>query len=367
MARKDGPASLTGRLPSARDVAERAGVSASTVSLVVNGKYEGRVSRRNQTAVRRAIDELGYRADPVARGLATGRRGTVAVIVPDLDSHFFNYVTMGVGMGLKADMQLLLAFGQPNDHDLQSMLSRILAMRVDGIICEGISAAALRSLSDVYCPVVVLDDPGTDWAGPTVAFDLLDGAEQLASHLVGLGHRHIAYLTPECDAPTFQVRRAALRERLAARLGSTMKFLVGNADTSIEAADRVVTDRWPAWERENVTALVCAADIQAYGALLALARLGVPVPEVISVAGFDDLPFSLVTGPPLTSVALSAHELGYGAARLLNQALQGGRVDPLTLPARLMIRQSTGPARYLESGTSPPRHRGNGGHQRSGV
>lgn len=340
------------RVPSLRDVAERAGVSPSTVSLVVNGKAQGRVSDRTQQAVRRAIDKLGYRVDPVARGLATGRRGTIAVIVPDLDSPFFNYVTTGIGLSLNGEIQMLLAFGQRGNRDLDATFDRILAMRVDGIVCEGISAEALRGRGGVHCPIVILDDPGTESTGPRVGFDLASAADQVAEHLALLGHRRVAYLTAEFDAPTFRVRRLGVQDRLRARVGRRASVIVCASETTTEAAEAAVTAHWRAWTHAGVTALICATDMQAYGALLALERLGVSVPQECSVVGFDNLPFSALTRPSLTSVSLPARKLGSEAAKILKRLID---TDPaqaasVTIPVELMIRESTGPARGSRDG-----------------
>lgn len=346
------------RPPSTRDVAERAGVSVSTVSLVVNNKVIGRVSARNQQAVRDAVAALGYRIDPVARGLATGRRGTVAVILPDLDSSFFNYVTMGITRGLGDDLQMLLVL-EKREAGLDSMIDRVLAMRVDAILYEGANAGVLLARGDIHCPVVVLDDPVAAGDGPAVNFDLTQGASDLADHLISLGHCYIGYVTPSRDAPTFRVRRAAFHARLRTRTRHGSVLHVANADSSMEATAAVVDSCWHEWRRQGVTALVCATDTQAYGALLALRRLDVPVPDALSVASFDDLPFSMVVSPQLTAVALPAYDLGSEAIRLLRRALHEPSTSllPVVLPTQLMIRESTGPATALPRRAVPTSHR----------
>lgn len=334
-----------GRHVLARDVAAVAGVSPATVSLVVNGKADGRIAARTQELVRRVVDELGYRVDPVARGLATGRHYSVALVVPDLQSPAFGYMTMGVEAALGGDYRLLLTL-RHRSRGVDGRYDELIAARADGIIYAGGSADVPPQITDVTCPLIVLDEPSAGAELPSVQFALAEGAAALADHLAGLGHRSLVYLTAEHRASTFTVRERAFRRRFRARAGRSAAIIGVSCRTVVDAAAGLVAREAGRWRALGATALVCASDIQAYGALGALRELGVTVPAEFSVASFDDLPMAAVTWPPLTAVSLPAYALGLEAGRLLLDLLDGApRAEThVTVATELTVRQSSGPA-----------------------
>ncbi|GAA3934167.1 LacI family DNA-binding transcriptional regulator [Actinomadura viridis] len=342
----------TAKRITAADVARLARVSTATVSLIVNGKADGRVSAGTRARVLAAVDELGYRVDAVARELATGRRHGVGLIVPDLANPYFSQLTQGVAAGLGGGHRLSLIIADPVRDPDPGSLDRLLAGGVAGILAEAPAADLIREL-DGRAPVVVLDRPSPEADHPYVGFALDDGALALADHLLGLGHTRIGYLDADIGAPTFEVRRARMERRLREAAGHGFTGPAVRCRTDIDAAAEAFAARWDAWRAAGVTALVCAADVHAYGVLRAAGRLGVAVPGELSVAAFDDLPFSAVTGPPLTTVRLSAFDLGFRAAELLVGVMGGRPMDaavPL-LPATLRVRGSTAPP----AGPSEPR------------
>jgi LacI family transcriptional regulator len=328
----------------AADVARRARVSTATVSLIVNGKADGRVSDGTRARVLAAVDELGYRVDTLARALATGQRSSVALVVPDIANPYFSQLTQGVAGRLGTGYRLFLFVADPA-HDPGAGLEGIAAERVDGILAEA-PAADLISEVDGRVPVVVLDQPSREDERPYVTFALEDGATALIDHLLDLGHRRIGYLDADSPGPTFEVRRVHLERRLREVAGHGFAAPAVRSRTEIDAAAGAFTTAWDDWRAGGVTAVVCASDVQAYGVLREAARRGVPVPGDLSVAAFDDLPFSALTGPPLTTVRLSALDLGFSAAGVLLTLMEGrpaGAIPPL--PAPLRVRRTTAPPR----------------------
>ncbi|MFI0354842.1 LacI family DNA-binding transcriptional regulator [Actinomadura sp. 9N407] len=328
----------------AADVARRAQVSTATVSLIVNGKAEGRVSPGTRDRVLAAVDELGYRVDAVARDLATGRRHSVALVVPDIANPYFSHLTQGVAGRLGGGYQLCLVIADPAHDPRPAGLDRIVGERVDGILAEAPAVDLIRRL-DGRTPLVVLDRPSPGWDSPYVGFALSEGATALIDHLLDLGHDQIGYLDADIGVPTFKARRACMDDRLRAVTGHGFTGPDVQARTDIDAAAEAFTAHWDGWRAAGVTALVCAADVQAYGVLRAAARLGAAVPGELSVAAFDDLPFSALVSPPLTTVKLSAFDLGHRAAGLLLGLMEGRPLDgavPL-LPASLQVRGTTAP------------------------
>ena len=276
----------------AADVARLAGVSEATVSLVANGKVAGRVSLQNQERVHQAIAQLGYRVDPFARGLATGRRHLVALVTPDIADPFFSRVAMGVTQALGGQYQLLLvATGDPASV-APPQLEDILSMRVDGILIES-TAAALLGLRYTPCPMVTLDAPGAGVDGPAVEFDIRAGAQMLADHLVRLGHRSFGYLDWAGESPTFATRRDAFAESLERAPRRQRLLRTGRSRIQIQDATAAFRRLWPSWQAAGVTAVVCATDQQAYGVLRGAKSAGIAVPRDVSVAGFNDLEFSV--------------------------------------------------------------------------
>ncbi|MQA01839.1 MAG: LacI family DNA-binding transcriptional regulator [Streptosporangiales bacterium] len=321
-----------------------AGVSTSTVSLVINGKAAGRVSQETQDRVHAAVQHLGYRIDGVARSLATGRRNSVALTVPDLVNPYFSQVTMGVAEGL-GDYQLMLLVTRVDDDRFTVNVENMLAERVDGVLAEAPGARLVEEL-DVPCPVVVLDRPTQGTTLPHVDFDLAKGVRELAAHLVELGHRHLGYVDAARQGPTFQTRRQLLLRRMRGLTEDPVTLSTTRSATTVEEAAAEFRQRWPQWRADGVSCVVCATDIQAYGVVDAAQELGIAVPGELSVAAFDDLPFSKILAPGgLTTITLSGYELGLRSAALLRELMDGRRPEEthVRLSCELQVRGTTGP------------------------
>lgn len=325
------------------DVAALAQVSVATVSLVANGKADGRVSPTTQQRVADAIAQLGYVVNPAARSLATGRRRCVALVARDMTNPFISAIAAGVSEALGNEVQLLLAVSGSGSQTPD--LEQIVGFGVDGVLLDYPMSLPADEV-DPPLPVVLLDDPTTGRGTSSVHFDLRHGAQQLASHLAQLSHRVVAYLDSPRPGATFGDRRRFFADQLRREV-KTAKVIRLPCDIEVNAARLAVAKAWPQWQRAGVTAVVTASDVQAYGALGALAELDVAVPRTVSVASFDNLPFSAITSPPLTSINLSAFDLGFEAATLLRDVIdRGNRAHRrIQLPTELVVRGSTGPAR----------------------
>lgn len=332
-ARYDRLVSSTARVTAAM-VAERAGTSIATVSLVVNGKDRGRVSAPIAERVRAAVDELGYVVDHAASSLARGSGDLVVLIAPDLSNPFFAEVIRGVRDTLTDRFQLVLSVTERGRQPETADVRRFERLRPAGILVDAPAAGEDLAAS---VPVVQLDAPGgTD----AVNYDLTTGVQQLVAHLADLGHRRIGYLDGTSRAATFALRRRLL-EGAASAAGLGVSALVGRADLTVDAGAEAASGLLGEWVADGVTAVVAAADTLAYGVLRTAAERGLRVPEQLAVAGFDDLPSSSVTAPALTSVALPGADLGRAAALRLLATFDGGAADVPSLPTRLVVRAST--------------------------
>lgn len=351
----DPPAAGTGRdrtsaAPArvrAVDVALAANVSISTVSLVVNDKWEGRVAADTVARVRSEVARLGYVVDESARRLATGAAAAVAVVTPAFTNPFYARVSLGAAAALGSAFQVVFSVPEIGD-DPVATLDRLRGLRLAGVLVAAPSHELLRALAPEL-PTVVLDAPDAGSGRPRVDLDVAGGARALAEHLLGLGHRRLAYLCALPESETFAVRRAALAGALSAA-GAELFVPDGFAsEVDAGAAHAVSLATIDELLRDEVSAVVCATDLHAYGLLRACAERGIEVPAQWSVAGFDDQPLSAYVTPALTSVAFPADELGREAGRLLADLISGDR-DAAELPAvtvlpvSLAVRASTGPA-----------------------
>lgn len=334
---------VQGRRPTASDVAAEAGVSIASVSLVINGKADGRVATRTQERVWRAINKLGYVVDSAARSLVTGRRQCIALVAPDLGNPFFTQVAAGVAKALGGEYRLLLAVSGPEREEPD--LAQLVGFGVDGILLE--FPGTRVDTRQIGCPVVLLDEPVAPPELSRVHFDTAPGAHELVDRIVELGHRRVVYLDATREGQTFATRRAQVCARLAATPGT--EVIEARAHITVDAARALVAEEWPRWRAAGVTAIVAAADLLAYGALSAFTGLGVAVPGEVSIGSFDDLPFSEITSPPLSTVRLSAFDLGYTSAGILRELIAdaGGRPRVRALGTSLVERASLGRARDM--------------------
>ncbi|MGO4454717.1 LacI family DNA-binding transcriptional regulator [Arthrobacter sp. RAF14] len=321
-------------------VAREAGVSTATVSLVVSGKAQGRISAANREKVRAAVERLGYVVDTAGSTLSKGFSPVVVLVATDIANPFYAELISEARAALGDRYELLLSVGGPGRQIDPATIRKLLSLRPAGFLIDAPNAELVAALPP-GTRAVLLDAPGLQGGLPSVNLDVADGAAQLARHLASQGHRNMGYLDSTIDAATFRVRREAFRET-AAELG--LEVLDGAASlTDIDAAAEAFAEAWPAWGAAGVTAVVGCTDTHAYGILGAAAEAGVAVPRRLAVAGFDDLPYSRHTSPPLTSVSLPSGELGAAAGRTLRALIEGGSPEHehVEVPSRLVARAST--------------------------
>lgn len=319
-------------------VAKQAGVSPATVSRILNGTAV--VSPARKAAVDAAIAKLGFVPNPVARGLAGGRTFSVGVVTPTLDSPFYGLALRGIEEKLlPLGYSPLFVSGQWNAEVEAKCMDVLRSRRVDGIIVLSgrLSDRALKSYAKTL-PVVVT---GRKLTAPGVAglyCDNIEGARLATQHLIGLGHRQVAFISGESQHPDaadrFQGYRKALEEA-GIRFDPALVAEGGFYEASgLQAVGDLLASR------KRFTAIFAANDQMAMGAALGLSRHSLRVPEDVSLIGYDDLLSSLYTRPPLSSVHQSSYDLGQLAADVLLQMLAGQR-PVFEVPApRLVARES---------------------------
>lgn len=319
------------------DVARRAGVSQSLVSLVIAGNTSVRVAEATRTRILKAARDLGYRPNVVAQALVRRRSYAIGLIIPDLRNAFFADVVSGAERVAASEGYAVLfcdAVGVPAEQHLEALRAR----QIDGVIIDAMGAASLNEGALAGLNVVLIDEPSDAILGVTSD---AEGAGRLAAeHLLKLGHLHIGFLGPASEVWAFRMRERGFLQALR-RAGITIAPqdlrrappTVDGGRTSIRAL---------LGQPERPTAVFCANDLMALGALKACASMGIEVPSQLSVVGCDDIETARLVSPELTTIAVPARELGARAARMLLRLLDGESVRPAkALPVRLVVRGTT--------------------------
>ena len=322
----------------ARDVARVAGVSVSTVSRALNKPDEVTPSTRDK--VIETARGMGYRPNPAARHLITGKTGNIALIVPDLENPFFATVAKGVQSKARTSGYATVVADSDEDPSLEPDIVRDLTPQVDGVLlCSPRSPDSVIAQLAQECTLVLMNRQCGDI--PMVMSDNLAGVRQAVVHLVALGHRRIAYAGGPTISWSNQQRLTALRaiteeqpEVELVELGSFQPYVSGG----IAAGDLVLAS--------GVTAVLAYNDLVGFGILVRLRQRGARVPDDVSVVGVDDIPMSALTTPPLTSVGIPLVNCGRAGVDLLLGLVRDPSAPPThhyDLSFRLAVRESTGP------------------------
>ncbi|MET8168363.1 LacI family DNA-binding transcriptional regulator [Streptomyces sp. NPDC005329] len=327
--------------PTSRDVAQAAGVSQAAVSLVLGDKWRGRVSETTAQRVREAARDLDYRPNLAARNLRLGRTRTVLLVVPALTTEFFAGVYTGAARVAAEHGFGVVLYPSPEGVGPARDPFASAQAALDGVLASSMAADALTAIRGDQLPLVMLDsDPAGSLGAATVNLDIADGVRQVADHLLGLGHRRFLHLAADIPSWTFEVRARELAARVGAAAGTTLRTAPApiSIDGALAAAEAALSAPGP-----RPTAVVCDDDKLAAGAYKALRRLGLRVPDDMSVTGLDDLALATALDPELTTVRLDAELFGERGMRALLAVLEGRAPDGGDIPVELVVRASTAP------------------------
>lgn len=326
-----------------KDVAQRARVSASTVSHVMNGTRK--VSESTRETVLTAIEELRYQPNLLAKSLKVRRTFTIGLLISDIQNSFFTSVVRGVeDVALSRGYHLFLCNTDEDAAREDEYLEELSKKRVDGLIVA--SSAPRRDhagrLRAENVPLVFMDREVEGVDADVVRVDNLGGMRIIAEHLTGLGHERIGMISGPLDKASGYERYQGLRAALT-NLG------VGLDEGLVRFGDfRTSGGRAGAGELLGLssppTALVTANNQMTLGALLAIKEMGLRVPEDVSVVGFDDPEWAPLASPPLTTLAQPTYEMGVRAMRLLLDRIEGGKdgeTKRVLLRPWLVTREST--------------------------
>jgi LacI family transcriptional regulator len=333
---------VAGRVTIAQ-VAEEAGVSAMTVSNVLNGRAGASEDTRRR--VLEVAERLGYQPNISARNLKGSRSGLIGVMALDLTNQYGLEIIRGIADELaEAEREMLINATYQDawrERDRVEFLGRGL---VDGVLMVApvLEDQTLSLLHRRKLPCVVVDPRRLDVPLPRITVDNYHGMRAGTQHLIDLGHRRIAYIRGDADLESTSIRFQGFRDALRLAGTEVEEQLVASCDFTyaggFRTAARLISEHRP-------TALVAGADLIALGAIDAARAVGLDVPGEFSVVGFDDLPQAAQTFPGLTTVRQPLHDMGMMAARALLSLIDGQPLlmEHMQLPTNLVLRTSTAP------------------------
>lgn len=333
-----------GRRVTLSDVATLAQVDRSVVSRVLNRDPRLNVREETRDRVLRAIEQLGYRPDPIARSLRTRRAEAFGLLIPDFSNPVYASIIKGAeAAAARRGCVLMTGSLAGAGYETRQYVDLLARGRVDGMLLAGADATGelIDHLQRLEVPWLLINRrlPG---AGRHVTLDDERAAALAVEHLVDLGHRRIAHLAGPPEADTAQRRRAGY-ERAARTAGLQVRddLLVAGDYTSTGGASGMAAlmalDPPP-------TAVFVANVAAAVGALYAARRAGRSVPQDVSVVAVHDLPLAAYLEPPLTTVRMPVEELGTRALALLaSMPPEAGIAEVIEGPMELVVRGSTAP------------------------
>lgn len=325
------PDARAARRPTIYDIAQKVGLNPSTVSRALN--KPGRTNSATEQRIRAAADELGYRVNPMARALPTGRSGTYAIVLPDITNPVHFDLIRGAEQVARAHGLTLVISETEGSADIERDTIESLQPSVDGllVIASRLDDEVLAALSEVK-PVVAANHAAASL--PSVIPNLAMGLSAAMDHLRDLGHSSVAYL----GLGGAQINRA--RWDLTLDLATSRDLSV--VEITVEAP---TVDAGAAALRRvrasGVTAVLAYNDLVAHGLLRAARAEGLRLPEELSVIGFDDIFSAELAVPALTTLRSPLHEIGTRAMETVINSAQNRVASKVVLPLELVVREST--------------------------
>lgn len=346
---------------SIKDVAKIAGVSIATVSRYLNSPEAVREKTRHK--VQEAIRQTGYSPNTLARNFRRGKTSLVVVVLPSVGDPFFAGVMRGIWrVADEEGYSILIRETQFNTHEFDEYSDIVFSKQADGIVLlasispfmeevgrrRGVPGGAeegAKGQGAKLPPIVIGCEAVAPQLShfPAVRVDNARAAAEATAHLVGLGHQRIGFMSGSANSLLTRDREQGYRRAMAeADLPVSDTWIVEGQQT-LEGAREAMAQLLALEPRP--TAVFCANDEMAMGAMHEIRRSGLRIPEDISVVGFDDIRYAEVLDPPLTTVAQPTEEIGEHTMRRLCRAMAGGDIgaEPEIVPHELVVRGSTGP------------------------
>ena len=331
-----------------KDVARASGVHLSTVSRALNPRTESLLTPEVVERVRKISRELDYSPNAAAHSLRTNRTRTIGIVVPDITNPVFPPIIRGIEDAVAERGYLAIVANTDSRLNKEAEVARLLRARgVDGLIVASVERVdeAISRMSADGLPIVTVNRRIDDPAVSSVVNHEEAGILEVLGHLASLGHRAIAHIAgPQALSTGVERHRAFVTHGRALALDMDPSLIVFaaafNEDEGAASAEALIQ------RRTAFTAIVCANDRLAIGAIAALRRHGLDCPSDVSVTGYNDMPLVDRLSPALTTVRIQQHGVGFDAAHLLLEMIETPvnqrRPRHLIRPVSLVVRDSTG-------------------------
>lgn len=333
-------------IPSSRDVAQAAGVSQSTVSFVLNDRFDISISEATRTRVKRIARRLGYMPNRLAKSLVSGRTQTVGVMIPRLDSSFCGGIAQGIQeASVEHNHRVLIANTMRRADESAFQIDCLLEHQVDGIICVACEsmidrlATWIARCTQAQIPIVVIDDNSSRHLCDCIVSDDLKGALDATEYLIALGHRNIAHLCGSQRVSTGRERLDGYQNALENH-GICIRENLVIGESFID--DRLEHSMKQLMRRPDApTAIFAASDILAAKAIRVLRTMGIRVPEDISMVGYANYEVSAYL--ELTTVNQNEQQMGRAAFECLMERFDSSDmpVRYIRTPVECVVRSST--------------------------
>lgn len=326
-----------------RDVATASGVHVSTVSRALDPARRKRISKEVLELVEETARRLGYQPNRAASALRTGRTHTIGVLLPDITNPVFPPILQGIEAAAAARGYFVFVANVGDPKLAQPILARMKAQQIDGLVM----AIALREdplidfVRDSGMHAVMVNRADESGRLPAAVSDDRLAMKLAVDHLVALGHRRIAHLAGPQTVPTGVGRRQGVEQALRDHRLPPPRIV--ECDSYSREAGQQAMRGLLEDEGERPGAVVCCNDLVALGAYDVLRAAGLRIPQDISITGHNDMPLVDMVDPPLTTIRLPHRELGWQAAEMLFQAIDGQALLASTVVLRpeLVVRAST--------------------------
>jgi LacI family transcriptional regulator len=327
-----------------KDVAKRAGVNASTVSRVINNDSKLSIREETKQRILDSIRELGYHPNSIARNLRLNTSDAIGMLIPDITNPLFPEVIKGVeSLASEKDLSLILCHTEDSHEKELKMIRFLINRRVDGLLLASVHMRAdtIDEVEKSGIPYVLVNRGNRKDAGAYVVADNTAGAKMAVHHLISLGHTRIAHIAGFLYTDTGIERVEGYRKEL------NLADIPFNSDYMIEAG-YTEPEGYKAMNKllllpDRPTAVFAANDLLAMGAILAINKKGLKVPEDVSIVGFDGIWLVERITPALTTVKIPLNEMGYLAMNMLFHKMKGLPVEQerIVLQPSLVVRSST--------------------------
>jgi DNA-binding LacI/PurR family transcriptional regulator len=330
--------------PTMREVAQRAGVSPATVSRVLNKTHY--ISEDTERRVLAVVGQMKYFKNVHARRLATGQSDLFGLVISEIANPYFPELIRGFqSTAWDRGFDVLLCNTQYDTARTQAIIQKLRESDVRGvaIMTSSIDRAMISGLIDAGIGVVFCNLSPPERFVSTISIDYQRGVSEAIEHVAGLGHHRAAIIAgPEGNRTAVMIRQALVAG--LQKHGLALSCLV-NSSYEVDAGASAV--RTVLSSQEKSTVIFCGSDLIAMGAMSALERFGVEIPDDISVIGIDDIPFAFLARPPLTTIRVPREQVGVVAFEALQKMLKKKRRQGADhyVETELVVRNSTGPAR----------------------